>query len=128
MGSTLLEYITNGEIVPKRVMKIDGLVATMEAIRHSDWAAVCQSAGLIQQLTRKDIYIYPIVKPKMSFKLYFLHHPRRRLTLAARCCLDILARQLAKVRASWNEIYRWDSYDIEATIPDLQGVKKTFVV
>lgn len=128
MGSTLLDYITGGEIIPKRVMKIDGLVATMEAIRHSDWAAVCQSVGLIQELGRKDIYIYPIVKPKMSFELYFLHHPRRPLTLAARCFVDILERQLAKARASWNEIHRWNGYGIGATIPDLQGIKKTFVV
>lgn len=35
MGATLLDYITGGEIVAKRVMKVDGFVGTIESIRRS---------------------------------------------------------------------------------------------
>lgn len=109
MGATLLDYITRGEIAVKRVMRIDGLVATMEAIRSSDWGAVCQSIGVMQELDRKNIFIYPIVNPKMNFDLYFVHHPRRPLTLAARCFVDILERKFAEVLERRKTHFSWTS-------------------
>jgi hypothetical protein len=79
----------------------------MEAIRHSDWGAICHTSGLMQELDHENIFIYPIVKPRLSFEMYFLHHPRRPLTLAARCFVDILERNHAAVQQRWDGIFKW---------------------
>lgn len=107
MGATLLDYIAGGEIVAKRVMKVDGFVGTIESIRRSDWGAVCQAIGVMQYLDRKDLFIYPIYKPVMHLESYFLHHPSRPLTLAARCFVEMLERKLDEARGSWAKIYSW---------------------
>ena len=107
MGATLLDYITGGQIVASRVMKVDGFVGTIESIRRSDWGAVCQAIGVMQYLDRKDLFIYPIFKPVMHLESYFLHHPSRPLTLAARCFVEMLERRLLDVCTAWERIYCW---------------------
>ena len=107
MGATLLDYITGGEIIASRVMKVDGFVGTIESIRRSDWGAVCQAIGVMQYLDRRDLFIYPIYKPVMHLESYFLHHPSRPLTLAARCFVEMLERRLLDVRTAWERIYSW---------------------
>ena len=64
---------------------------------------------MMQELDRKNIFIYPIVNPKMNFDLYFVHHPRRPLTLAARCFVDILERKFAEVLERRKTHFSWTS-------------------
>jgi DNA-binding transcriptional LysR family regulator len=113
MGSTLLDYIAGGQILAKRVAKIDGLVATMESVRNSDWGAVCQAVGVFNELISRKLFIYPIVKPTMQFDLYMLHSPRRPLTLAARCFVEMLEKKIEEVLTVYADVFRDAWYPTE---------------
>jgi DNA-binding transcriptional LysR family regulator len=97
VGSTMLDYVMSGQASPRQVMKIDGLIATLECARNSDWGALCPFVAVINELAAKTLYIYPIIGPVMPFDLYLVHHPRRPLTLAARRFVEILEKELDEV-------------------------------
>jgi DNA-binding transcriptional LysR family regulator len=109
LGSTMMDYILSGQISPKRVMKIDGTIATMESVRNSDWGAVCQVTAVVGEVATNKLYLYPIVNPAIHFDLYLLHDPRRPLTLAARRFVEILQKKLEEVHALWAEASRRDA-------------------
>ena len=85
------------------VMKVDGTIATLESVRHSDWGAVCQVTAAIGELAAGDLYLYPLVNPDIRFDLYLLHDSRRPLTLAARRFVEILQARLEQAHVSWQQ-------------------------
>lgn len=104
LGSTMLDYIMSGQISPARVMKIEGMIATLESVRNSDWGGIFQVTGMVSELAAKKLYMYPLVNPDMKFDLYLLHDTRRPLTLAARRFVEILQKKLEEVHALWAEV------------------------
>jgi DNA-binding transcriptional LysR family regulator len=106
LGSTIMNYITSGQIKPKSVLKIDGMVATLEAVRNSDWGAVCLVNSIVDQLDSDKLFFYPMINPKMQFDLYLLHDLRYPLTLAARRFVTILENKLREAQEVWVEAVR----------------------
>jgi DNA-binding transcriptional LysR family regulator len=99
LGTTIFDYIASGEIVPHRVIKIDGVVATLELARNSDWAAIFPVVAMAKDVARSGLYLYPIIAPTMRFGLHLVHDPRRPLSAANRAFIEILEAELHSVDA-----------------------------
>lgn len=98
IGNTVLDLVMTGKLRPKKVTQIDGLIATLEFVRHSDWSALCPVVSVVNELVDGRLYINPITDPVLPFELYQVHDPRRPLTMAARRFFEILQAELERVR------------------------------
>lgn len=104
LGSTIYNYIASGELQPKRVMEIEGVTATLEMARASDWVTIFPFIAMHRDIRRDEFYVYPIVDPPMSFNLYFVFDLRRPLTAASRAFSEILENALREVEADRNSL------------------------
>lgn len=104
LGLTISRLIAGGDVKPRSLMRVDGTIATMESVLGSDWAFLGPMTAVINELDSKDIFIYPVVQPDLSFDLYLVRDQRRPLTPAARAFADILERELVEARARWDRM------------------------
>jgi len=102
LGSTMQNYISSGKVKAKKVIRIDGMVATLESIRHSDWGAICLMNSVADQIDSQQYYIYPIANPRVQFDLFLLHDLHSPPTLAARRFSGMFARRLREIKQIWS--------------------------
>ena len=105
LGSTIGGFIRAGQMRPKSVMRIDGMVATLESVRHSDWGAICLVNSILDQINSSKLFFYPIVQPKIQFNLYLLHDSRNPPTLAARRFTELFERRLNEAQPVWSRSF-----------------------
>ncbi|OVZ60537.1 hypothetical protein CDO44_07305 [Pigmentiphaga sp. NML080357] len=105
LGSTMQNHIASGRVAAKKVIKIDGMVATLESIRHSDWGAICLMNSVADRIATGEYYIYPILNPRVQFDLFLLHDLRFPPTLAARRFTEMFAARLREIKAMWSEAF-----------------------
>lgn len=98
LGATIYDYIDSGIIRPKRVMHIDGVVATLELARASDWSAIFPVVAMAREAGRQGLFVYPVVAPDMSFNLHLVHDRRRPLTAAMRALTEMIETRLREIR------------------------------
>jgi DNA-binding transcriptional LysR family regulator len=101
LGTTVMAHIAAGRIKPRALVRIDGMVATLESVRHSDWGAICLMNSVADRLRDSDTFIYPIGKPRMQFDLYLLHDLRQPLSVASRSFIELFQRRLKEVQTHW---------------------------
>ncbi|AKQ58457.1 LysR family transcriptional regulator [Bordetella hinzii] len=102
LGSTMQSYIASGRVKARKVIKIDGMVATLESIRHSDWGAICLMNSVADQIDTEQYFIYPISNPRVQFDLFLLHDLRSPPTLAARRFSGMFSRRLREIKEMWS--------------------------
>jgi DNA-binding transcriptional LysR family regulator len=102
LGTTMRGHIASGRISPKSVVTIDGMVATLESVRSSDWGAICLMNSVVDKLDNPETYIYPITNPRTVFDLYLLHDLRKPLTAASRIFIEMFEKRLNEVRTLWS--------------------------
>ena len=107
LGTYIRERIASGRLQPHRVMVTDGMVATLESVRHSDWGALCLMNSVVDKLGSDDTYIYPVVNPTIPFDLYLVHDLRKPPTAAARLFVEMFEQQLNEVRAKWSKTIKF---------------------
>lgn len=97
LGAAIFDYIDSGVIRPERVMHIDGVVATLELARASDWSAIFPVVSMAREAGRQGLFIYPIIAPAMSFSLHLVHDRRRPLTAALRAFTEMVGTRLDEI-------------------------------
>jgi len=121
LGSTVVNHIASGRIKPRTVIRIDGMVATLESVRHTGWGAICLMNSVADLLQAPDIFIYPIVNPRLQFDLYLLHDLRNPLTRAARVFIDMFERRLKEVHRQASQALGTPSQDARLPGPGGSG-------
>lgn len=106
LGSTMMGHIASGRLKPKRLMKVDGTVATLEVIRDSDWGAICLMNSVSERINCPDTFIYPIEKPNLEFDLYLLHDLSTPLSIPARAFIDLFGQRLREVKTLRDHILK----------------------
>lgn len=85
LNTLTLDFIAATGIQPARVLEVQGYVSTFELARSSDWAGIFPATSMVEEMElRKNLFIYPILQPALSYDLYFVHDPRHALTDAMR--------------------------------------------
>jgi DNA-binding transcriptional LysR family regulator len=101
VGARVQGFIADGRIKAKSVIRVDGTVAALESVRHSDWGAICLMNSVSERIGADDTFIYPIVSPTLRFDLYLLHDLRKPLNTAARSFVQMVQRRLKEVQNGW---------------------------
>jgi len=99
LGSSVDSYISSGELRPKRTMEIEGVTASLEMARNSDWVTIFPFISMHRDIRRQEFYVYPVVDPPMSFNLFYVFDPRRPLTAASRAFSEALETALREIDA-----------------------------
>lgn len=99
LGASIYNYIASGELQPKRMLEIEGVTASLEMARFSDWVTIFPFISMHRDIRRQDFHVYPIIDPPMSFNLYFVFDPRRPLTAASRAFSEMLEAALRDIDA-----------------------------
>jgi DNA-binding transcriptional LysR family regulator len=107
LGTHIRQRIASGRLQPERVMVIDGMVATLESVKHSEWGALCLMNSVADKLGSGDTYIYPVVNPTIPFDLYLVHDLRKPPTAAARLFVEMFEQQLKEVRTQWSRTIKF---------------------
>jgi DNA-binding transcriptional LysR family regulator len=107
LGTHMRQMIAGGRLRPHRMMVVDGMVATLESVKHSEWGALCLMNSVADRLGSGDTYIYPVVNPTIPFDLYLVHDLRRPPTAAARLFVEMFEQQLKDVAARWSKTIKF---------------------
>lgn len=102
LGSTIMDFVRTGQMKPASILRIDGMVATLDSVRNSDWGAICLVNSIRDQLGVGSLFFYPIINPKIQFNLYLLYDRRKPVTLAARRFTEMFERKLKEAQPLWS--------------------------
>lgn len=106
IGSTIQELIKTGQMVPDRVMRVDGVVTSLAFVRQSDWVCIFPAIALTREIASREMFIYPISRPAVRFDLYRVHDPRRPLSLAIRLFFDMLEEAMTRAGQRRDAVFK----------------------
>jgi LysR family nitrogen assimilation transcriptional regulator len=98
-------FQTNG-IPIEETIEMDAMIGTLEFVARSDWVAVLPSIICINDVSRGDLIVNPIVDPPLFAEFVVISPARRPLGGEARRFLERMENEIAGIRASWKEIFR----------------------
>jgi DNA-binding transcriptional LysR family regulator len=104
LGPILHQYLSNGIIRPSRTMVVDSYLGVLETARASDWAALIPITGILDEVAKGDLYIYPLVEPPLSFRWFLIHERGKLLSPAARAFIDRVSAEMASTQQAWDEL------------------------
>jgi LysR family transcriptional regulator, nitrogen assimilation regulatory protein len=106
LGPILHEHIATGVIRPKRTMVVDSYLGVLAIARASDWAAFVPVTGLLDEVSKPDLFIYPIARPFLTFRWHVSHQQSKPLTAAARLLINATITALSAKRDAWEKLCR----------------------
>lgn len=93
LKARLNKLLSDGAILPERIVEIDSNVGSMELTRRSDWVLISPQLAIPEEYT-SELFIYPICKPKLPFPIYLLYEQGRPLTAPSLRFIELLKAQL----------------------------------
>ncbi len=87
---TLDHHINRGDFRPTRTLEIDGQIATLQFVAHSDWSTILPAIALVHEFDSQRFTINPIEAPLLSTEIYELRSSRHTLSLAAEHFIGML--------------------------------------
>ncbi|WP_454651141.1 LysR family transcriptional regulator [Bradyrhizobium liaoningense] len=107
-GGFVRERIANGTIKSERVIEINGTVSSAEFARTTDWGVVAPFVAVVNEVAQEDLqndlYIYPVVKPKIPFDLYLVYDERKPLTPAAKKFIERIELEMKWLKTVWETL------------------------
>lgn len=104
LGRQAREHIEGGALRPSKVMYLGSSSAMMDLIRSAGWCGISPVAGLLQDSDRSGLYIYPIERPKMEYRLSLVRAGDRPLSVAASAFLKMAKRYSDRITPLWQAI------------------------
>jgi LysR family transcriptional regulator, nitrogen assimilation regulatory protein len=100
---TIIErHVAAGDIAVDRIIEIDGLYATLQFLRHSDWSSIIPVTTLAEDIDDPRLTVSPIVTPVTRLDYYLIHQTRRPLTQPALRLIERLTAVLSESAATWD--------------------------
>ena len=85
-----------------RPRNVDGLYATLQYLRHSDWSTILPVTTLAEDIDDPRLTVSPIVAPATRLDYYLIHQTQRPLTQPSLRLIDDLTAVLRQSSAEWN--------------------------
>lgn len=99
---TIIErHVDAGDLAVDRMIEIDGLTATLQFLRHSDWSTILPVTTLAEDIDDPRLTVSPIVAPATRLDYYLIRQTRRPLTQPALRLIDRLTEALRASAEAW---------------------------
>lgn len=98
LGSQFLRHIKSQGLEVDQIVQIDGLVASLEFARASDWCGIFPAISLLEDLREKKLFAYPLLAPKLEFELHLIESAKFQMSEAGRRFVDLLEKEIQSVQ------------------------------
>jgi DNA-binding transcriptional LysR family regulator len=96
-------FQTNGVPV-EDMIEMDAMIGTLEFVAATDWVAILPGLICVNDLTRTDLVINPIVDPPLFAEFVMIEPARRTLSVQAQLFLQRLEAEVARIRGVLNNV------------------------
>jgi LysR family tcuABC transcriptional regulator len=83
------------------MLEMDAMIGTLEFVARSDWVTVLPSLICINDISKGDLVVNPIINPTLRAEFVVIQPARRTLSLPARRFLECFEAQVANIHALW---------------------------
>jgi LysR family nitrogen assimilation transcriptional regulator len=99
-------HVDAGDIAVDRTLEIDGLYATLQFLRHSDWSTILPVTTLADDIDDPRLTVSPIVAPATRLDYYLIHQTRRPLKRPSLLLIEELTAALRQSADRWDTFQR----------------------
>ncbi len=96
-------FQTNGVPV-EDMIEMDAMIGTLEFVAATDWVAILPGLICVNDISRADLVINPIVDPPLFAEFVMIEPARRTLTVQAQLFLERLEAEVARIRGVLNNV------------------------
>src|ERR1700731_1005531 len=93
-------FQTNGVPV-EDLIEMDAMIGTLEFVAATDWVAVLPGLICVNDISRTDLVINPIVDPPLVAEFVMIEPARRTLSVQAQLFVQRLEAEVTRVRGVW---------------------------
>lgn len=104
LGPMLAQYLATEVLRPSRTMIVESYLGVLETARASDWVALVPVTGVLDEVARDELYLYPLVEPTLGFRWSLIQTRDAALGPAARLLLDDVLAELEATQRAWREV------------------------
>jgi LysR family tcuABC transcriptional regulator len=98
-------FETHGIAIAAR-LEIDAMIATLEFVMRTDWVTILPSVISVNDITRGDLIVSPLVGPELYADYVVIQPSRRTLSLQARLFLKRLETEVHQIHTIWADAMR----------------------
>ncbi|MBL6459435.1 LysR family transcriptional regulator [Belnapia sp. T6] len=91
------EYIASGAIRPERVLQIDGISASLNFVRNSDWSILLPTLAVMNEARSASLTLNPVGFPALASEIYEMHPTSKPLSLPAQLFVELMLEALSGV-------------------------------
>lgn len=84
-----------------KILEIDGMLATFELIRRSDWATVVASVAVMDEVRQGFLVADDLHEPELWLDFYLVRTKNRVLSVACQEFLSLLRTKLEQLQGTW---------------------------
>ena len=89
---------------PGRTVEVDGMLATLELVRTSDWVTVLPVCAVLEKVQRGDLVAEPFGEGGMALDFYLVHTNDEPISLAAQHLLAAVREEASKISQEWRKL------------------------
>jgi LysR family nitrogen assimilation transcriptional regulator len=86
-----------------KILEIDGMLATFEMIRQSDWATVVASVAVMDEVRQGSLIADDLYEPELWLDFYLVRTKNRVLSVACQEFLNSLRMRLEELKEYWRQ-------------------------
>jgi LysR family transcriptional regulator, nitrogen assimilation regulatory protein len=98
--------VEHGQV--EKVMEIDGLLATLDFVRNSDWVTILPLIAVVGEVMQGKLMARPLVQPTPHLDYFLIHKKEDALSPAASAFLDLLVAEVNRASGQSSKPLRLD--------------------
>ncbi|TDR88185.1 LysR family transcriptional regulator [Enterovirga rhinocerotis] len=91
------EHMATGAIKPARILEIDGISASLNFVRASDWSILLPTIAIMNEVRSRNLILNPLAHPVLGSEIYEMHPSDTPLTLPAQRFVELLQEGLSQI-------------------------------
>src|ERR1051325_874674 len=95
-------YFQTHGVEIETILDMDAMIATLEFVARSDWATILPSVISVNDISRGELIVNPIVTPELHAGFVVIQPARRTLSTQARIFLQRFEQEVAHIHDLWD--------------------------
>lgn len=105
MAQQLRHLIASGLVTPSQVLQVDSASAIRDLIYTNGWSALAPLCAVVNhRAAGRQLYIYPIEYPQVSYRLGLIRRQDRPLNAASEIFLSMIRELVDQTKPTWASV------------------------
>lgn len=97
----LEEPIRAGQILPERLIELDGLQCTLKLVAATDWVALLPASAVSREAKGSGVRISSLASNDLAVDYFVVHPSTEPLSAAAEAFIDLIVAELNRITPQW---------------------------